>query len=345
MTEASKVDGLTEARASWIGGLIFALSFDADGRGRMINDADAALEALPGSDGWLWLHFNLSDMRSQNFIARQSGLPEDVRTLLLDDEDRHALAGTPEAFALVLSDFETEFDRNAGFEPSRLRLAFSGRLVISVRRHPLHCVDKVKRSLVSGRAVKHPAMLIGLLGDTFADASSDHIESFADRFDDVEDAVIAGLRDAGDYGVARMRRTLLRLHREVAPMRSLMRRLTMFAADAPETPAAVAASEAGRLLLSLEGLDGEVRDLQARARLIREEIDALASAETNRQLFILSVLSALFLPATLVTGLFGMNTHDLPFESSAGGFWYALILAALATASVVAIIRYVGRQR
>lgn len=345
MATVSEAVGSAEARASWLGGLIFALSFDAEGQGHLIHDADVALATLADHEGWLWLHFNLADMRSQNFVARQSGLPDAVCALLLDDEDRHTLAGSPECFALVLSDFETEFDRSAGFEPSRLRLAFSERLVISVRRHPLQCVDKVKRGLLSGRRVNSPGMLIGMLGDTFADASSDHIETFADRFDDIEDAVIAGLRDAGDYGVARMRRTLLRLHREVAPMRSLMRRLSLYGADAPSSPAAAAAGEAVRLLVSLDGLDGEVRDLQARARLIREEIDALASAETNRQLFILSVLSALFLPATLVTGLFGMNTHDLPFENSTGGFWYALFFAGLATASVVAILRYVGRQR
>lgn len=336
---------LADGRASWVGGLVFGLAFDAEGHGRALADCDAAALEKEAGEGWIWLHFNLADMRARHFVERYAPLTQEARALLLDDEDRHALVGTQDGFALVLSDFETAFDRASGFEPSRLKLAVSERLVISVRRHPLQCVDKVKRIILAGRALPRSAMLIGVLGDTFADVSTDHIETFADRFDTVEDAVIAGMRDDGGFGVARMRRTLLKLHREVAPMRSLMRRLGAFGADNASSPAGSGAAEATRLLATFDALEGEVRDLQARARLIREEVDALSSAETNRQLFILSVLSALFLPATLVTGLFGMNTHDLPFAEVTGGFWYALALAAMATASVVAILRFVGRRR
>lgn len=335
----------TEGAQAWLGGLVFAIAFDREGHGRTLPSCDVSTLAEGQGDGWLWLHFNLADMRTQTFINRHAPLPTAVRDLLLDDEDRHVLTGDSQAVGVVLSDFQTEFDGAQGFEPARLRLALASRLVISVRRHPLMCVDRVRRSVVSGRRIETPGVLIGALGDAFLDVAADHIETFADRFDDIEDGVIAGLSDAGDNNVARMRRTLLRLHREVAPMRSLMRRLGALAGEGSSSPAASATAEASRLVLALDGLDSEVRDLQARARLIREEIEALASAETNRQLFILSVLSAVFLPGTLVTGLFGMNTNDLPFSHTVGGFWFAFAFVGLATAFVIFIIRWLGGRR
>ena len=337
---------VTDEAQAWLGGLVFAIAFDRDGVGQTLSNCDASTLDQSAREGWLWLHFNLADMRTQTFLRRHAVLSPAVRTMLLDDEDRHVALGDGQAVGLILSDFQTEFDGAAAFEPARLRLAFGERLVISVRRHPLMCVEKVRRAVVvSGRRIETPGALIGALGDAFIDAASDHIETFADRFDDLEDAVIAGLSDAGHHNVARMRRTLLRLHREVSPMRSLMRRLGMLAAENPASPAASAIGEASRLVTALDGLDNEVRDLQARARLIREEIEALASAETNRQLFILSVLSAVFLPGTLVTGLFGMNTRDLPFAETAGGFWFALVFVGMATAFVMFIIRWLGGRR
>lgn len=336
----------TETAAMWPGGLVFAIAFDGEGVGRSLSSCDAEILERAGRDGgWLWLHFNLADRRAIGFLERQGPLPAEIRALLLDDEDRHVALGAEGALGLVFSDFQTEFDGAAGFEPARLRLALGPGLVISARRHPLMGVDRVRRAVLAGRRVASPGALVGALGDAFLDAAADHIETFADRFDDIEDAVIAGLSDAGDNHVARMRRTLLRLHREISPMRSLMRRLGLLAGEFPASPAADVVKEGPRLIAALDGLDNEVRDLQARARLIREETEALASAETNRQLFILSVLSAVFLPGTLVTGLFGMNTNDLPFTHTAGGFWFALGFVALATLVVIVIIRWLGGRR
>jgi zinc transporter len=57
------------------------------------------------------------------------------------------------------------------------------------------------------------------------------------------------------------------------------------------------------------------------------------TALTNRRLFTLSILTACLLPPTLVTGFFGMNTKDLPFQNSDGGTWYALVIALVAGAA------------
>ncbi len=57
----------------------------------------------------------------------------------------------------------------------------------------------------------------------------------------------------------------------------------------------------------------DVYALADRARLLHEELDSKQSAETNRHLYILSLMTALLLPPSLVTGFFGMNTTALPF--------------------------------
>jgi zinc transporter len=91
---------------------------------------------------------------------------------------------------------------------------------------------------------------------------------------------------------------------------------------------------AGRLTSRLESVDHDIYALQDRARLLHEEIDSKLSSETNRHLYILSIMTAFLLPPTLVTGFFGMNTANLPFAQGTNGTEYAigLIIASIALA-------------
>ena len=67
--------------------------------------------------------------------------------------------------------------------------------------------------------------------------------------------------------------------------------------------------------------------MHERSRLLLDELDAKMMAVTNRRLFTLSILTACLLPPTLVTGFFGMNTKDMPFQNSDGGTWMAGVVA------------------
>jgi zinc transporter len=51
------------------------------------------------------------------------------------------------------------------------------------------------------------------------------------------------------------------------------------------------------------------------------------------------MLTAGLLPPTLVTGFFGMNTKDLPFQQADGGTWFAFAIAAAAGAFAYWVLR------
>lgn len=65
--------------------------------------------------------------------------------------------------------------------------------------------------------------------------------------------------------------------------------------------------------------------------------------ETNRHLHFLSVVTALFLPATLVTGVFGMNVKGLPLLEPSGGFIWAVALMVGSVLGVYVLLRLVRR--
>jgi len=73
---------------------------------------------------------------------------------------------------------------------------------------------------------------------------------------------------------------------------------------------------------------------QERERLLQEEVAAAIAAEMNRDLYVLSILTALFLPPTLVAGIFGMNTSGLPLTGGSAGSLWAIILCIAAAVGV-----------
>ncbi len=99
--------------------------------------------------------------------------------------------------------------------------------------------------------------------------------------------------------LAPVRRTIVRLHRHLRTVLTLMRRAA--ASDDEEMPLGFE-DVAGRLTGRLEAVDHDVYALQERARLLHEEIDSKLSSEINRHLYILSIMTAFLLPPTLVTG-------------------------------------------
>ena len=76
-------------------------------------------------------------------------------------------------------------------------------------------------------------------------------------------------------------------------------------------------------------LGEDAQDYAEDCQFLLEEVRAQVEEQTNRNLYILTVFSAIFLSAQLVAGLWGMNVAGIPFSSEPNGFWAvgALIVA------------------
>ena len=79
-----------------------------------------------------------------------------------------------------------------------------------------------------------------------------------------------------------------------------------------------------RLAQRLAWLDAEIVALRDRAHLLQEETMLKNAEQTNRNLQVLAIASTLFLPASLVAAVFGMNFENIPFGHERAGFGWAL---------------------
>jgi zinc transporter len=62
----------------------------------------------------------------------------------------------------------------------------------------------------------------------------------------------------------------------------------------------------------------------------------------NHSLRVLSVLTAVLMPPTLVTGIFGMNTKGLPFSDMDTAFLWAFLLMVLSSYGAYLVMKRIG---
>lgn len=94
------------------------------------------------------------------------------------------------------------------------------------------------------------------------------------------------------------------------------------------------AAELRDLKRELERYGAILDDLQGvmnRCNFLLDEMRAQLEESTNRNLYILTIFSAVFMPATLIVGMWGMNVGWLPFGQGQAGFLelFGLVLVSI----------------
>lgn len=318
-------------------GLVWGFHFDDEGRGRAV-DAHGVVTALAERTGWVWLHLNIADIRARAWLENAAPVGEAGRALLIDDDDHLSLTDEDDALMGVFADFKREFDHGTQ-DLARLRFVLEGNVLVTVRRHALAAIDEARRQVIAGQTFERGELLLEAIFETFAGQVGAMAKELGATLEKYEDRIIDDEVSDKDVRLGPVRRTTLRLHRQLSALRL---HFSAFVASEDRSVPDDVYAMVERISLRLDTVGRDIEAIQERARILQEEMSAKLANETNRQLTALSVMTALFLPATLVTGLFGMNTHGLPFGDDDSGFWLALGVGAVGSGLVYLILRRIG---
>lgn len=303
------------------GGLICGYLLQSDGTLKDLKwrGIDSALSETSAN---IWLHFNLADMRAQRWLAACPAIPRPAKDILLGNTNQMTLEPIGPGLVGILGDLHHEFD----IDPSKisvLRLYLDDRLLISARRQPLRSIDSLRRAVAEqGHAARPIGLVIRLLhhlSETFGAT----IAELGETIDRIEDRILDDHVSNEGSELGRARQLIVRLRRHLVPQRHALAGLLN------RLPNWLSAEEAADLRQAVERLDMLGHDLdlaQDRARLLQDEIANKQAERTNHNLYVLSIVTTIFLPITLITGVFGMNVGGLPGVQSSAGFAGVLLL-------------------
>lgn len=328
-----------QATATSIPGLVWAFRIHADGVAESL-DVDGPVN-LHG-DGLLWLHFNLADRRADQWLeSADLDIPPVGKALLLSRDNFQQIHAADESIYGVFSDLVRAIDRVTE-ETGYLHFVMTERLLLSGRHHALCAVDATRRVLESGHRIGNAAALLETIVEHVAETMERVAERVGGKLDGIEEKVLSD--DTADLrrDLGRLRRTCVRLHRQLSGLLLMFRRLDLQGPDALKPALRL---RAGKLAQRLDALDHVVVEMRERSRLLQEELHLKIEEQSNRSLHLLSVLTALLLPPTLVTGIFGMNTKGLPLTDVETGFLTASVLIVASSALAYYIMKRLGILR
>jgi zinc transporter len=203
-----------------------------------------------------------------------------------------------------------------------LRFYLDEHRLITTRHRPLSATDDLRKAIREGLRVDSTGtLMVGLL-----ECQAGRLGNVAARLNreigDMEDQILAERVHVPRAKLATLRRLAVGLHRHFAPEHRALQRLC------GRSPAWFRDTDIEGLKDTTEALGEIVGDLDAiqeRAKLLQEELAGRALKETNRNMVILSVVTAVFMPVTLITGIFGMNVAGLPGLEDGSAFWWVML--------------------
>ena len=285
-------------------GLVCGYVFQPGVPGRAIESDAAAghLAARPRGGEFLWLHFSLTNAASVPWLQEHVSLPDSFYDSVKDGASTRVEV-VDGALLAVIND--VQFFAAEGSSAATVTLYVTERIIVSVRTTQLRAIDRLRASVKHGEPFRSPAELLAHLLRDQADVLVEIVRDASKQVDAVEDRIIAH-RPASRSTLGTLRRVLVRLQRLLAPEPAALFRLLN------RPPGWVTDADLADLRHSAEELSAAVSDSAAlveRIRLLQEELVALINEQTSQTLFVLTVVTVLALPLTIIPGMFGMNVH------------------------------------
>ena len=305
--------------------------------------SEAAVEFLtasgsPPPDEFLWLHFSLSNLSSEPWLRRYLTLPDSFYESLQSDVDATHLE--QDADSLVARIHDVLFDFTFDAPVATTTLCVKSRVLASAHVRPWRSIDQLRAAVAAGQVFRSPIEILARLLRDQANVLVDIVRKSKKQVGPMEEQLLAKRISVSRSELGSLRRMLVRLQRLLAPEPAAFFRLLN------RPPDWISQDELQNLQQAAEKFSTAISDTTAlveRVKQLQEELAALVSEQTNRTLFLLTMVTVLALPINLVAGLFGMNVGGIPLNQHRYGFF--LVLGPLLVLTVFLAYWALGRRR
>jgi Mg2+ and Co2+ transporter CorA len=314
-------------------GVAWVFEFDENGCGRALS-LEAPVDLMRGGR-FVWAHLVLANRRTRDWLSSQSAIPEDARDALLSADAHPRLDWGGDALWGTLYDMQREFN-SVTEEPTDLRFVLRPQFLVTARRHPVRCADELRKHIAGGAIHEDSASLFERMLTTIADSVGAAAHRIAERLDSIEDRVLSKTLSDESASLMQLRRAISRQERLIHASQSALGQLEQHRG---ENALSAYRDLAHRVRQRVASFHADLRLQADRARLLQEEMSAQLASATNRNLFVLTLVTTVLLPPAFVAGFFGMNTKGLPFAESDNGTLYAALICVFAAGVVLLLIR------
>lgn len=293
-----------------------------------LNGLGGFAESETPDTGVNWYHLKYTDKAARNWIKSRKELTDQARSVLLNSETRPRAVLTDDDVFLCLRGIN--FNQDAQPEDMiSIRFWMNRQEVITTANQGSHSIRNMVADLNQGIGPKNTEGLLLSLIDNLAKLTDDFVDKIDEKIDAAEDQI-------EDLGVTefnpkmnQMRRQIANIRRYLLPQKEAIDKLyrnksSLFSESFYDQVYLYA----DKFIQLIENLDL----MRERALMLQEHFMANISHQQNSRLYLLAIISVIFLPLTFLSGLFGMNVAGMPGLEDPEAFWVIIAFSVILTA-------------
>ena len=287
--------------------------FDVDTAGK----CSASEGTLPCKTGYKWLHLDATAEGVRDWMTADPSIDRVAERNLLADDSRPRTIAHEDDILINLRGVNL----NPGSEPEDMigiRFFIEPNRVTSVERRPLKATRDLAEVARTQGLPTTPGGFIARFALAIIDRMNPTIADLNEQVDELEEKIGDMSADAGRDSLAELRRESILLRRYLAPQRDALNTLALqnmdWITEDDRLRIREAADQATRITEELEAI-------RERCAIVHDGLVDKRSEEMNRNMMILSVVAAIFLPLGLISGMMGINVGGMPWVESEYGFW------------------------
>ncbi|MGI3168974.1 zinc transporter ZntB [Pseudooceanicola sp. C21-150M6] len=296
--------------------VIFSFALTGPERGEQLHGADIARCLKEKTLGWV--HLGADNPQTPAWIAQQMDyLDETVIEALTQPSTRSRASRIGHGALVVLRGLNL----NEGKDPEdmvAIRIWAEAERIVTLSRQRVRALEDLAHEVSGGQGPESTGEFLALLAERLNARLEPLITDLDQETDSLETQVVSTPDQDLRHRIVAMRLQVIELRRHMAPQREALEQLESedmpFSDDNDRRHMREAREKLVRLV---ENLD-EMKDSLA---VLREELSGQLSDRLNRHMYILSILSAIFLPLGFLTGLLGINVGGMPGADNPTAFW------------------------
>jgi len=295
-------------------------------------------EVLHDPHALIWLDI-MGNCSSQEALLHYVFELAPITIQTMDEEKERAKFNEQENyFYLVVHGLSYDAQIDEAATP-KLDIVFGKNFMITVHRATLPWLDSLFEEAQEKSADEHTlsrgiAFLLYALLDALVDSYFPVLDDIDEIIDDLEDVTVNSTSNDVQVRIFRIKRSLAQMRRVISPQvevtNSLLARAGKFI---PAKAEPYFADVHDHLLRAFEVLDS-YRDLMSGM------LDVYLTTVSNRLNVVmkqLTIIAAIFLPITFITGVFGQNFGHLPQVEHDNGYLFWAVLAFMGLVTVMQI--------
>mgnify|MGYP001766042288 CR=1 FL=1 len=275
--------------------------------------------------------YGLHDAASLATACNRFGLHPLVQEDILNTSQRQKVERYDNYLYIVLHRYDLK-DTPLELHPEQISLVVGRDFLLSFQERPSKTFEPVRQRL----RAEHNTLRSGgasVLAYSLIDATVDSyfslIEQLSEHAEQLESEILHQPKPSTLEGIHQLKRCISGLRRDLYPLREVLSALHRdagdFFADDIQLYLRDVYDHSVHIIESLEDL----RDL---ATGLLDVYLSTVSHRLNLEVRTLTVAATIFMPATLIAGIFGMNFHEMPWLEKPDGFQLAIgLMACIAT--------------